>query len=75
MGLDLHRQLRQTQELSKEIERALTLPPQIQSLISDIDGMVGQLQRVRFNLQATLTDFKLNGAHIDRALYEDKNNK
>ena len=75
MGLDLHKQLRQTQELSKEIERALTLPPQIQSLISDIDGMVGQLQRVRFNLQSTLTDFKLNGAAVDRTLYGDKNQK
>jgi len=75
MGLDLHKQLRQIQEIESEIERALTLPAQVQGLISDIDTMIGQMQRVRFNLQTTLTDFKANGATIDRALYGDKSDK
>lgn len=72
MGLDLHKQFRQVQELNNEIERALTLPAQIQGLISDVDAMIGQMQRIRFNLQTTLTDFKANGEKVDRELYGEQ---
>ena len=72
MGLDLHQQFRQIQELTSEIERALTLPAQIQGLISDVDAMIGQMQRIRFNLQTTLTDFKANGEKVDRELYGEQ---
>ena len=75
MGLDLHKQLRQIQGIEAEIERALTLPAQVQRLISDIDNIIGQMQRTRFNLQTTLTDFKLNGVTGDPALYGDKSVK
>ena len=75
MGLDLHKQLRQIQGIEAEITRALTLPAQVQRLISDIDNIIGQMQRTRFNLQTTLTDFKLNGVTGDPALYGDKSVK
>ena len=75
MGLDLHKQLRQIQGIESEIERALTLPGQVQGLINDIDVMIGQMQRIRFNLQTTLTDFKANGGKVDRQLYGDKADK
>ena len=72
MGLDLQKQFRQIQELNSEIERALTIPAQIQGLISDVDAMIGQMQRIRFNLQTTLTDFKANGENVDRKLYGEQ---
>jgi len=50
----------------------LTIPAKIQGLITDVDAMIGQMQRIRFNLQTTLTDFKANGENVDRKLYGEQ---
>jgi len=75
MALDLTRQLKQVKEVEAEINRALELPALVQGLVVDIDQMIGQMQRIRYNLEATLTDFKTESkiqtsAKLDKVLYD-----
>ena len=80
MALDLTRQLKQVKEVEAEINRALELPALVQGLVIDIDQMIGQMQRIRYNLEATLTDFKTESkihtsAKLDKVLYDSLANK
>lgn len=80
MALDLTRQLKQVQEVEAEIKRALELPKMVQGLVADIDQMIGQMQRIRFNLETTLTDFQLESKILtstphDKVLYDSLSNR